>query len=197
MTAWRAIFRNSDVRGLTAPVYTLRAPSATVSFWIVAAALALSVVSSAAEANWSLAAFALFGGSLIIWLLSTLLLAPAVYYNAERVVVVNFLRIHVLPWARIEQMNQGIDLVFTLTDGRRIHAYGAPYPRRSNRMGSTRNAVSGRNYDGDISILDGFRRAAIDTGAPATHRWRTGQIVLGLALVVLFLASTQLSGANF
>lgn len=183
----RAWFVYREVRELQAPVYTLRARSATFSFWIVSGMLGLAVASAIGGGQLSVILFSVTGAALLIWLMAVLLLIPAVYYNDQRVVVLNFARVHVLPWWTIDRVDQGIDMVFTLKTGQKIHAYGSPYPRRGSALMPTRKTASSRNFDGDSSILEGFRSNARDTGAVATHSWDATVLFIGAGLAVLFL----------
>lgn len=189
-----ARFRHRAIRELTQPVYSLRARSATISFWIVAIALGVAVISAIASGQIGVIIFTAPGAALFVWLLAVLLLTPGVYYDHDRVVVLNFARVHVLPWSTVARIEQGIDLVFTLNDGRKIHAYGSPYPRRNNGLMQTKPQPSGRNYDGDTSILEDFRRNARDTGELATHRWDVAVLVTGAILLVLFVSALGVDG---
>ena len=178
----RTFFRARAVRELEEPVYTLRAVSATISFWIIAALLAIALISAVAGGQFDVVLFTAPVASFLVWLIFVLLLAPGVTYNSKGVVIVNFARVHVVPWAMIARIEQRIDLLFTLHDGTKIHAFGSPYPKRGNALFQTKPQVSGRNYDGDVSILEDFRRNAVDAAAVATHRWSLSTLLVGLIL---------------
>lgn len=156
--------------------------------------LALTLISAMSSGQTRLAIVTAPIAAFFVWLFSVLLLAPRVSYNRDRVVIVNFARVHCLPWPTISHVAQGIDLVFTLNDGRKIHAFGSPYPKRGNALMKTKTVASGRNHDGEVWILEDFRRNARDTGAVAAHPWQKTTLLIGLALFLACVGTLVIEG---
>ncbi|MFM6973929.1 MAG: hypothetical protein ACKOXM_02105 [Agromyces sp.] len=185
-----AISRNSPKRLLGSPSYTIRSTGSVVAFWIAAAGLILTSAWTVVRGDWSLAVFALPLSALLIWSMWVLLHQPKIQYDDDRVIIVNFCRTHIIPWVSVRRVEPRFGLTFWLVDDRRIQAVGAPTPRRSNLMPTRSNGVSGRTYDGDVSVLNGFCDAAIDRGHVIEQRWERRQLWVGGTLAALVAVSS-------
>lgn len=177
--------------------YTIRSTSAVIGFWLGAGLLSLIALSPLLSGQWRVLLFALPISGFLIWSLWLLLYRPALRYDESRAVVWNIGRYHVLPWASIASMQQSFNLVFVLQSGKRIVAQGTPYPRRRNTMAPSQVPIrmrESRNYDGDISVLEGFRTGAHDDGSRDEHFWDAPGLIIGAGLLLL-VASTSLIGA--
>ncbi|MFM6975070.1 MAG: hypothetical protein ACKOXM_08120 [Agromyces sp.] len=150
-------------------------------------ALAVAGLWPVAQGNWPVALFALPVSALTAWVFWIVLARPALYYDRNRVVIVNFLRTHSVPWPAVESISQRLNMVFTLKNGLRITAVGVPYPKKGNLMGAREMYV---NYDGDTSVLEDFRANAVDRGLPETHNWDRVHLRIGIALIVLTVIAT-------
>lgn len=181
----RVIFPSRYRRRLTEPQYTLRSGVALIGFWLAAIVIVLVAGWPLVRGNLAVASFSLPAGGLVIWLLHVTIYQPAVYYDRHRLIVVNVLRVHDIPWARVSALRPSVDLVIELDDGRRLHATGAPYPRRGLRMSTEREPRgrgAGRNFDGDVSVLDDFRSHAEPSSEPVVSAFDRLEIAIGLVL---------------
>ncbi len=171
--------------------YTIRSSSAVVGFWLGTIVIAVVTIVPITTSNWRLLLFAAPVGVLVIWMLWLTLYLPALYYDNDRVIIVNMGRIYLLPWSKVESIDQRLSLIFTLQDGSRITAMGTPYPRRGNLMPTrTTASPSSRNYDGDISILDGFRAGAVEHGEPISRKWDAPALWIGAVIVLLVVLAS-------
>lgn len=166
--------------------YVVRSASAVIPFWIGMVILAVVVGTPVVRADWRLVAFSIGPVLLLAWILWFVLFRPAVHYDSERAVVVNFGRVHALPWGHVTGIRQGISLVFDLDDGKPISAFGAPAPRRTgNVMGNfDRRTRPVESFHREAELLDGFRRGATPSEAPVTTRWDVIPLVIGAVLLV-------------
>jgi hypothetical protein len=169
--------------------YVVRSASAVLPFWIGLVVLAVVLGTPLALADWHLFGFAIGPALLLAWILWFVLYRPAIHYDAARAVVINFGRVHVLPWGHVTHIRQGISLVFDLDAGKPVSAYGAPAPRRTgNVMGNfDRKTRPVETFHREAELLDGFRRGAAPDAAPVTVSWDVIPLVIGgiLAIVVL------------
>lgn len=185
-----AIFPNSALRHLDKVHYSLRSTAATVSFWIGTVALIVVAVTPLFTANWKLALFSVPFAALLIWTLLIALHEPAIYYDEHRVVVVNFGRIWVLPWAQVTDIHQGLNLVFSLRDGREVTAAGSPSIRRRSALMPNRNSSTPRTTDGEVGTLQGFHDGASDDGAEVEVYWRKRLLWAGAVIVIVVIAAS-------
>src|SRR6187431_2247014 len=66
---------------------------------------------------------------LFAWTIWLVLVRPKVVYNPTRAKVVNILRTYELPWPRVTKVEQRLNIVFFLDDGRSVIAAGASASR--------------------------------------------------------------------
>ncbi len=166
--------------------YVVRSASAVIPFWIGIVVLAAVVGTPLVQLDWHLFVFTLAPALLLAWILWFVLFRPAVRYDADKAVVINFGRVHVLPWAHVTHVRQGISLVFDLDVGKPVSAFGVPAPRRTgNVMGNIdRRTRPVESFHREAELLDGFRLAATTGSAPVTTRWDLIPLAIGAALAV-------------
>lgn len=169
--------------------YVVRSASAVLPFWIGLVVLAVVVGTPVVLADWRVFGFAVGPALLLAWILWFVLYRPAIHYDTTKAVVVNFGRVHVLPWGHVTHIRQGISLVFDLDAGKPISAFGAPAPRRTgNVMGNfDRKTRPAETFHREAELLDGFRMAATPDPAPVSTHWDLIPLVIGGALAVAVL----------
>jgi len=169
--------------------YVVRSASTVIPFWIGVVVLAGVIAIPLVQADWHLLRFVIGPALLLAWVLWFVLYRPAVHYDAERAVVVNFGRIHVLPWSHVTGVRQGISLVFELDAGKPISAFGAPAPRRTGNVAGNfdRRTRPVESFHREAELLDGARQAAAPSAEPVSVRWDVIPLAIGavLALAVI------------
>ena len=80
---------------------------------------------------------------LAVWLVYLLMYASHLSIGRDGVIVQNYLRRTVIPWARVSDIRMHWQVVFTLGDGSEVKAYGGPIAGRPARVrpGSDAKAV--------------------------------------------------------
>ncbi|MFW8745491.1 hypothetical protein, partial [Mesorhizobium japonicum] len=123
---------------------------------------------------------------LLAWILWVVLYRPAVRWDAERVVVTNIGRRHVVPWSRVRVVRQAINLVVELQEGPPVRAVGVPPPRRPGNIVSNfdRRSRVGYDFHQNATLLESYRRAAPPDDTPVEHRWEILPLAIGAVLVV-------------
>lgn len=166
--------------------YVVRSASAVIPFWVGVVVLAAVVGTPLVQLDWRLFGFAIAPALLLAWILWFVLFRPAVHYDADKAVVINFGRVHVLPWSHVTHVRQGISLVFDLDDGKPVKAFGAPAPRRTGNVMSNfdRRTRPVETFHREAELLDGFRKSANPDSAPVTTRWDVIPLAIGAALAV-------------
>ena len=166
--------------------YVLRPASTAVTFWVGVVVLAIIAATPAATGSWRVFAFVLPLALFLIWLLWVVLYRPAVHWDKNEVVIVNIGRIHVLPWARVFALRQGINLIFTLHGGRTISAWGAPAPKGPGNLVSNfdRGSRLERNVDRNVEVLDGYLLSAAPSEEQVTSRWDVVPLAIGGVLLL-------------
>ncbi len=166
--------------------HVVRSAGAVIPFWIGAVILAVVVGTPLVLADWRLFGFVIAPALLLAWVLWFILYRPAVHYDDAGAVVINFGRVHVLPWARVTSIRQGISLVFDLDTGKPVSAFGAPAPRRTGNVMSNfdRRTRPVESFHREAELLDGFRLAAAPDSAPVTTHWDAVPLVIGAVLLL-------------
>ena len=170
--------------------YVVRSASAVIAFWIGMVVLLVVVGSPIAQADWSLLWFVLAPSLLLAWVLWIALYRPAVHYDADRAVVVNLGRRHILPWSHVTGVRQGIGLIFDLDAGKSVIAAGVPARRQPGNImsGLDRRTRPTHDFHQDAEILDGVRRAAATATEAVTARWDVVPLLIGAVLVLAVAA---------
>ncbi|HXR45691.1 MAG TPA: hypothetical protein VN759_12825 [Pseudolysinimonas sp.] len=174
--------------------YVLRSASTVIPFWIGVVVLAGVIAIPLLQADWHLLRFVLGPCLLLAWVLWFALYRPAVHYDAQRAVVVNFGRIHVLPWSHVTAVRQGISLVFELDAGKRISAFGVPAPRRTGNVAGNfdRRTRPVESFHHEAELLDGVRQAAAPVSEPVTRSWDVVPLAIGGVLVLAVIVEFAL-----
>jgi hypothetical protein len=124
-------------------------------------------------------------GALVVWAAWMLLVRPSIRVRPDRAVVVNVGRITEVPWSRIVDIRRRLQLVLELDDGRRVEAWGSPFPRRRMVGRTPKTEVD----DPALSVLRGAWMSVDPTSAvalPVTRRVDlTALLIGGLAVAVL------------
>ena len=165
--------------------YVLRSVGSQVGFWIGVAILVVVVGTPIVRADWRVLAFVVAPALLLAWLLWMVLYRPSLRYDAERAVIVNIGRVHVIPWARVTAVRQRLGLEFELDTGRRVTAVGVPPPRRPGNVESLLDRRTRPAYDfhRDAQLLDGVRQAAPPGPGSVVSRWDIIPLAIGALLV--------------
>lgn len=166
--------------------YTVRSASTVIIFWV--GVVVLTVVVGVPLFSGDLSAFTLVVGPslLLAWAFWIALYRPAVHYDETRAVIVNIGRRHVLPWARVTSVRQGIGLLFDVEGGATITASGVQAPRRPGNIGSIIDRRTRPEFDGDreADLLDSLRRSAPASAAPIESTWEVVPLVIGAILLI-------------
>lgn len=167
--------------------YVLRTTSSVVGFWVGVVILAVVVGTPLVRGDWRLLGFAAAPSLLLAWILWIVLYRPAVRWDAERAVVTNIGRRHVVPWPRVRVVRQTINLVFELHEGAPVRAVGAPPPRRPGNIASNfdRRSRVGYDFHQNATLLESYRQAAPPSDAPVEHRWEIVPLAIGAVLTVV------------
>jgi hypothetical protein len=126
---------------------------------------------------------------LALWALWMLLLHPHVRYDDQRVVVTNIGRVYEIPWSRVVNVRQNLNLTFELDDGRRIRATGVTAPRGRGLVlaGLTRGnlGVNSGDFHQHADALRPVQAAATGTDDPVVSRWDRRPLAIGAVLAAL------------
>jgi hypothetical protein len=166
--------------------YTIRSVSAVITFWIGVVALFVVVGAPLLSGDWRVFGFAIGPSLLLAWILWIALYRPAVHYDDARAVVVNIGRTHVLPWAQVTGVRQGIGLLFDLVAHTTITAYGVPSPRPTGNIASAidRRTRPAHDLNRDAELLEGFRGSATPSSDPVVSSWDVIPLTIGAVLGV-------------
>lgn len=167
--------------------YTLRSGTSVVAFWAGVVVSAIVIVVPALQAEWNVLAFVLGPALLLVWMLWMVLYRPAVRYDTRHVVISNIGRTHVLPWPQIIDIRQRLGIDFEINGGGVVRAVGISPPRRAGNVASNFDQRTRPAYDFDrnVEILEGFRRAAAPTDEPVSSRWDVFPLTIGAALIII------------
>lgn len=167
--------------------YVLRTTSSVVGFWVGVAILAVVAGTPLLRGDGRLFGFAAAPSLLLVWILWIVLYRPAVRWDAERVVVTNIGRAHVVPWSRVRVVRQAISLVFELHEGAPVRAIGVPPPPRPGNIVSAldRRSRIGYDFHRNATLLETYRQAAPPDDAPVVHRWEVLPLAIGAVLVIV------------
>ncbi|HLP22512.1 MAG TPA: hypothetical protein VK139_00515 [Microbacteriaceae bacterium] len=201
----RAISRSRFRSRLSEPNYAIRSIASLVSYGIVAIAVSASALWPAVNGSGRMLAFTLPFAGFLLWALWVLMARPAMYYDAERVIVVNFAHAWVVPWFRVSGVEQRINLVVYLKDGTPIQAVGTPqakrvYPQKApfdlssmpilGRASTSAPRVANTGLDrSESATLNEFASTAVDTGAPVERIFLRGSLITGAVLAALTAVS--------
>ncbi len=169
--------------------YVLRGIAPVVSFTVAVAVMVFVVGTPLVRGDWRVFAFSLGPCLLVAWLLWFVLYRPSVRYDADRAVVTNMGRIHVLPWGHVDAVRQRLNIVFELDDGTSVAAWGAPVPpRRANILRNfERESRPTDDFHRTADLLEEFRGAAAPSDAAVETRWDLVGLAWGMAAVVLVI----------
>lgn len=112
---------------------TFRATSSAFTFWAVIAGLVLVVVDLIARGRWDILVPSLPLILLIAWAFWLVLWHTSILVTGDRVEVINFARVHELPWPRISDVQLRAQVSFTLDTGAVVNSWGGPFPKRRQR----------------------------------------------------------------
>ena len=104
--------------------------SGSLQVWLLGTALGVLALLDLALGDRSALLHVAAPVLLVIWLLGLVLARPSIGYDASGLVVVNPGVVHEVPWAAVEDIARGHQIVLVLAEGR-ITAWGSPpLPRR-------------------------------------------------------------------
>lgn len=137
---------------------------------------------------------------LVLWLVYVTLYASHISIGRDGAVVQNYLRRTSLPWARVSDIRMRWQVVFTLSDGSEVKAYGGPIAGRPARVGPRSGAGAGRRVPpalrevGVIQETWEAERADSPRGSDVSRGWdipaliALGVIVAGAVVAVVITA---------
>lgn len=167
--------------------YVLRDTRSIVTFWVAVAVLAFLAGDLVVRGVWPELGFALPLALFLAWALWLMLYRPRIRYDAERVIVINITRVHVLPWSRVTAVRQRLNPVFELDDGRMIVASGSTASRGASsfvRGATGRVKDDPAEFNRIADTLDAMRTDAADTGAVVESRWDLVPLAIGAVLAI-------------
>ena len=131
---------------------------------ILALLFAYMLVDAAVRAEWSTILLALPWMCAILLVCWMLLIRPCLVVTPSNLIVVNVLRVHTLPWARVAELHVRYQLVITLTDGTVLRAWGSPTVHPQKGHAADRAQVSRRRAF--VGIAEAIDQARDDLGRP-------------------------------
>ena len=138
---------------------------------------------------------------LALWAVYVLMYAPHIAFDREGATVQNYLRRTRIPWGAVREIRMRWQVVFDLTDGSDVKAYGGPVAGRPGRAERKSEAGAGRAVPQALRELGLLRDAWIEAGsepaqdAAVQRSWDVpalialAVIVVGAAVAVLTLPS--------
>lgn len=176
--------------------YVLRDTAMLIVFWLAVAGGAYLLIDAAIRSEWQVLAATAGIVAFALWVLWMCLAHPHVRSFEDRVVITNIGRVHDVPWSRVLEVRQHLNLVFELDDGRSIRALGVTAKRDRGLVlgtltGGRAGAGSGRFHD-DRDDLERLRAAAVASDAPAVSRWDVGPLVVGAVVTLAFVVDIAL-----
>lgn len=177
--------------------YTIRDTSSLVFSILAAVVVVAFLVLIASDVAFLLLVlpFAL----LFLWAVWLVLFRPRLRYTSERVVVVNILRTHELPWARVRSVEQRLNIVFHLDDASRVVASGTSASRGPGVVvGGVTGQIEHRDegFTRNESTLDAFRASAAPSDAQPAVRWNTVPLLIGAALLLACVVDLIVAAAT-
>jgi len=167
---------------------TLRATSSAVSFWAAVAIAVLFMGDAAVRGAWAVVAAWLPATLFVLWGLWLILYRSSVRVDAEAATVINLARVHTVPWARVDTVAHGPQLVLDLDDGTSVSCWGGPFPPRPGRRSAPEQSEAQR-------VLQARRDGAAPSTAPAEHRWDVPVLAVGAVLLIAAVVSPLLVNA--
>lgn len=164
---------------------TLRATSSLVSFWAVAGLAAFFVGDAAFRGAWAFVGRWLPLIALVVFLFWLVLWRSCIRVERDRVVVINLLRVHEVPWARVLEVVQGPQVRLDLDDGSHLLCWGGPFPKRP----GTRSAGE---ISGEIAFMESRRESAEPSKARIRSYWDVPVLALGVILVIVAVSAFTL-----
>ena len=146
-----------------------------VAFAFVVGAVLLLLGDAVIRGSWEVAARGAGPGALVVWAAWMLLVRPSIRVLPDRAIITNVGRITEVPWPRVVDIRRKLQLLFELDDGRRVEAWGSPFPRKR-RTEKSRDQVE----DEALSVV----RGAWMSGASAASHGEVVRRVDGVALVI-------------
>jgi hypothetical protein len=166
-----------------------RPGSSLAAFWVLTGFGALLLGDAVVRGDWGIFGLSLAPACLVVWLGWTLLYRPEIRFDVTHVVVVNPGRIHRIPWERVSEVGQRLQITFETDDGKRTTCWGSPFPEKP---GLRRRTPSEKRFrepgSALVGALDASRRnssSAGSSGAPVERRWDVIPLGVGAALAVV------------
>lgn len=159
----------------------LRATSSLVSFWVSVVVAILLLGDAAVRGRWDVVAVAAAPVAFAVWVMWLLLWRPGIRVAADRAVVTNIGRIHDLPWSRVADVTDRMQVVFGLDDGTTVKSWGGPFSRGSRSRGRQADADTARALD----VIERAREASAPTDDPVRHRWDAVALSAGAVLAII------------
>jgi hypothetical protein len=164
---------------------TLRATSSVVSFGALVLCGVFLIGDAAVRGYWDVVARWLPVVLFALWVFWLTLVRSSIRVERERVVVINLLRVHEVPWSRVAECVQTGQIRLDLVDGRRLTCWGGPFP---SRRGMSRGPV-----DSDaVDLMEAMRLSAPASGEPLRAHWDMPSLLVGGILLVWAALSVAL-----
>jgi hypothetical protein len=164
-----------------------RPTSSLAAFWVLTGFCTLLVGDAAVQGDWRLFGLAVAPAALVVWLGWQVLYRPEVRFDSRRVVIVNPGRTSEIPWRHVSEVQQRLQIVVELDDGRKVTAWGSPFPEKPGLRrpvpGERRRSVPGAEL---LGAYDASRNPAPNGApdSPVSRRWDVVLLLLGAVLAV-------------
>jgi hypothetical protein len=165
-----------------------RPGSTLAAFWVLTGFGALLLGDALARGDLRLFCLSLAPAGLVVWLGWVLLYRPEIRFDSTRVIVVNPGRIHDIPWERVSEVHQRLQITVETDDGKRTTCWGSPFPEKPGLRRSTRGERRLREPgDALVGAHDASRRnvsSTKSTGVPIMRRWDVLPLAVGAVFAI-------------
>lgn len=108
----------------------VRPTSSAVTFWIVVGFCALLLADSVVRRDWHVVGLSIGPVLFVLWVVWLLAFRPSIRLDDDAITAVNpGWRVRV-PWTRVTDARQRLQLVLELDDGRDVTCWGSPFPAK-------------------------------------------------------------------
>ncbi len=164
----------------------LRATSSLVAFWAVVGLVVLLMADAALRGSFDFLLRWSAVVALVVWGFWVLLYHSSIRIERDHLVVVNLLRVHLIPWRQVRAIVEKPQIRIELADGTRRDCWGAPFASRPGLRGRETGPSQA------VQLLESARESAPESGGAPSSGWdlralAVGCILLALALLALII----------
>lgn len=173
----------------------MRTGAGVFAFWTFVVLAVLLVGEAALRGRFDVVADVAPWVALVLWGLWVLAYRPLISYDDSGVRVVNIFRTVTMPWSRVREITDRLQISFVLHDGRTIRCWGGPMKARPPRKSRFARS-SGIPDTPPPTPLEQLERVwepgrFSKDPAPVTQTWDLVPIISG-AVILLWVAFTLL-----